>query len=674
MAGRGSRGQAVFLFTSFLSAFLLFVVQPMLGKAILPWFGGGSEVWSSCLVFFQAALLGGYLYAHVLSFAAPRIAMGVHATGLAAVCWWLPLGMTPPEDALASPGWDALATLGAGVAAPYIVLAATAPLLQRWFAGRFAGEDPYRLYAVSNAGSFLALLSYPVLIEPLLGVAVQFWVWSGGFVVFAAACLAAGWGARTVSPTPEADEATGVPNRWLVWVALPATASALLVATTNQLTQDLAVLPFLWVLPLAVYLLSFVLTFGRASLYRRRWYSTAFAVVAPIGCILTIVGSSAPALLQIAGYCVCLFAATMLCHGELVLNRPPAARLTGFYLAIAAGGAVGGAAVALGAPMVFAGYWEYWIALAATSGVVLLVWQFDQSGEPRVGMPMQLRVGLAGAAALATLSARGGLDAVDAERNFYGVVMTMDVGEGSEQRRELFHGRVRHGMQFLADNQRRWPTTYYGLPSGASLVLRKHPKRTAGEPLRVALVGLGVGTLAAYGERGDEFVFYELNPAVTRIAREQFTFLADAEADIRVIDGDARVNLARAEGRFDAILLDAFSSGAVPAHLLTTEFADVAHRLLAPNGVLAFHVSNPAIALEPVVRGIAEHLGLGAKLVVNPDDGLLGVSASEWVVVGAADSLAAIDGLDAVATDWPANVAPVVWTDDYASLWPLMRF
>ncbi len=712
----------------FLGAFLLFQVQLILAKRLLPWFGGAPAVWTTCMLFFQVALLLGYAYAHALVRAAPRRQRDAHLALLGAVLVLLavraaawPSPLTPGEDwkpgAAASPIPLILALLAASAGLPYLVLAATGPLVQSWLARTRPDASPYRLFALSNLGSLLGLLSYPFLVEPWLSVVGQGWLWTLGFILYALAV----WACYSSTPHPDppmrrnaselalareallhsdASPHVGGGERWsaggsapsstlqppslvdhILWFGLAAVASTLLLAVTSALCLDVAVVPFLWVLPLALYLLSFVLCFEYERLYRRAVWLAAVAVAGPACAYALFRGTDLPIRAQVAVYAGALFVYCMACHGELARGKPSPTHLTSFYLTVAAGGAAGGVFTGLLAPVLFLGYWELNLALVGGPVLLVAVLLLDPDSWLNRGTAARVwafRIGAyAGLAALAgTLVAqvvsnlRG---AGDVRRGFFGVIAVALENRGDpDEWRKLRHGRITHGLQFTSAARRREPTTYYGPKSGAGLALRRHPRRLAGQPLRVGLVGLGVGTLAAFAQAGDVFRAYEINPDVLRLSTgpdPAFTFLRDAPAEVTTILGDARLALERDPPLgLDVLALDAFSSDAIPVHLLTREaFALYLRHLRGPDGVVAVHVSNKYLDLKPVVRGLAGAFGLRAVLVDSPASG--SVWSSDWVIVVRDDALLRDPEVDAAALPLAVNEPGLpLWTDDYSNL------
>jgi SAM-dependent methyltransferase len=657
-----------------LSSFLLFLVQPIIGKRILPWFGGSAGVWTTCLVFFQLALLAGYAYGDLLTRrVSVRRQVAIHLALVLASLAVLPI--VPPEwlkpDGESSPTPRILLLLAVTIGLPYFVLSTTGPLVQAWTARAFPTARVYRLYALSNAASIVALATYPFVVEPNATVRLQAVAWSAGYVVFAVALAGAAWTTLrgAAAPAPVAAPALAAPppaaRDLATWFGLAMLGSTLLLAVTAHLTLDVAAVPFLWVMPLSVYLFTFVLCFDGNGWYLRRTF-TVLAAVAAVAMLAASLrwgsGFASPLWASVPLYGVGLFAACMYCHGELAHRKPPAAHLTRFYLMLSLGGAAGGLFVGVVAPLAFPAHLEVPLALCALALVMYL------------GTPGRLR--FVGAAALVAtvgfavadeLAIRG--ETVARSRSFYGALRIKRVADAVPARVGMVHGGTLHGEQLLDPARRNEPTTYYGFTSGVGRTFA-----TLGPgSRRVGIVGVGVGTLATYGRPGDVFRYYELDPNVVRLAREHFSFLEDSPATIELALGDGRLSLEREPPqRFDLLVLDAFSSDAVPAHLLTLEAGASYARHLAPAGVLAFHVSNRYLQLAPVVKRLAEALALEAVQVVDRPQKGGHLKASEWVVVSA--NRAALDALregGATPVVVPAAFRP--WTDDFNDLFSVLR-
>ncbi len=666
-----------FALTIFLSAFLLFQIQPMVAKIILPWFGGASAVWSVCLLFFQALLLLGYLYAHALhEWLSPRRQATVHLLLLLASLFTLPVGADPAwRELAAQPALAVLLVLAAAVGLPYLLLSTTGPLMQAWYARAFVGAMPYRLYALSNLASMLALLSYPVLVEPFFELKTQTWIWSAGYAAFVAACAvtaAWAWRAAPAQRLHSRADSDAAPRpgvlECLIWVGLAMSASTLLLALTRHLTQDVAPVPFLWVLPLAIYLLSFILCFEAPRSYWRPGFLAALPL-AFFG-LDWIMSRGLPVPWMVALIGATLFVICMVCHGELVRRRPHPRHLTLFYLMLSLGGALGGVFVGLLAPAVFDAYFELPIGLFLCALLVAVVlWR-----QLRWPWTFLLLLMLAGYGLRLGYQAREMVQFYQLTvRSFYGQLRVSEREQGSPTaKRVLAHGRINHGWQFLAPERRRTPTSYYCQESGIGRALSSRPD---GAHQKLGMVGLGTGTLAAYGRAGDEILVYEINSQVLEVARGEFSYLADSAARIVPHLGDARLVLeGQATQGFDVLALDAFSGDSIPTHLLTLEAFAVYLRHLKPEGILAVHTSNAYLDLPPVVARAAEHYGKAAVLYAYRQGEQEEVCfTSDWVLVMSPERAANLpEGMlpaDLITTK--AGFRP--WTDTFTNLLRVMK-
>lgn len=677
---------------TFLGALLSFLLQPLIARSILPWFGGASAVWITAMMFFQCTLLAGYGYTHLL---ATRLALRgqvlLHLVLLGLSLLLLPV--MPAESwqpaGAEDPRWRILLLLTVTVGLPFLLLTSTAPLMQSWLARLDSQREPYAIYALSNTGSMLGLLGYPLLVEPLFGVRQQAQLRSLGFAVFV---LTSAWaGRRILRDTPAArdevqaggrNESTdAVPReRVLAWTLLSANAVIVLLASTNQLCRDVAVVPLLWVLPLALYLLTFIVCFGRPAWYRRLPAAGfMFAALVAVTWLLHQDFDDDVALpVQVLVYSVVVLACCFVMHGELYRLRPASRGLTGFYLAIAAGGALGGLLVNLVAPLLFDGYWEFHLGLLGS--VILLGWLVHRgyrnlhAKRARAWRAVWTLACAGFACALGLHVHAYGTEAIGAERSFYGVLRVYQrEGGGRGAFRELYHGRILHGAQYLDPRYRRQPSSYYGPSSGVWVAVGVQrllaSQRTGSPALRIGVIGEGAAAFAAHGRKGDSLRFYELDPAVDRIARRHFTYLEDTPAAISVVYGDVRVSLAHElrEGSqaFDLLVVDAFSGDGIPVHLLTTEAMTLYRRHLAVGGVIAFHISNRYFDLLPVVRGLAEDAGLGLARIAS-EGAAPGESASDWVLLSAERNF--LTQIRAGRAAPNASGASVLWTDDYANV------
>ena len=664
----------IYAATIFLSSFLLFLVQPLIAKLILPWFGGSAAVWTTCMLFFQVLLLAGYAYAHGV--ARRRYQAVMHTVLLIAAVATLPI--MPAESwkpaGGAEPITRILLLLGATVGLPYFLLASTSPLVQAWFSRARPGANPYRLFALSNLASLLALLGYPLVVEPYLAAREQVSVWSWLFAAFALVCAAVAWRTPTAPAAVAAEEAAAPLARrdFAWWLALSATGSVLLLAVTNHLTQNVASVPLLWLVPLTLYLATFIIAFEGGGWYQPRflWPVLLIALIA-MAWLLVDTEYHYRLALQLGVFLAGLFIGCLFCHGELYRTRPAPRHLTAFYLTVSAGGALGGLFVAVVAPLIFTGYFELGAGLAALA--VLAALRFVKVG--RIAYAASLLV-LLGVGACATYDGfRHQRDVVLAKRSFYGVLRVKEYGAPGEEShlRRLVHGTIMHGEQYLSDAMRRKPTSYYTETSGIAAAIRSKQDH----PVRVGVIGLGTGTIAAYGRRGDVYRFYDIDANVIKIARSEFTFLGDSGATVQTALGDARLTLEREPPEnFDVLAVDAFSSDAIPVHLITREALQTYLRHMKPDGIVAFHVSNRFLDLIPVVARLAKELNLHAALIADDpedeDDNFK--SRSDWVLVSPeAKALQAPAIVEAGAT--PAEDQPEwrTWTDDYSNLVQILK-
>ena len=674
--------------TIFTSAFLLFQVQPMIAKIILPQMGGAASVWLICLLFFQAVLMLGYAYAHLLARTVPKnlqrwIHAGLLAGSLISFRFLLPISRSFGSPA--SPEARVLLLLVSTVGFPYFLLSSTSPLLQAWYAAAIDASAPYRFYALSNAGSLLALLSYPLAIEPHLSSSHQAMGWSATYATFAILC---GVTAFSYSPPLSKIRLNSVAgpgwNRRAMWVCLAGCASALLLAITSHISQNVAPVPLLWIIPLTIYLLSFILCFEGRTWYRRLFFLRLLAVgLGAMTYALSPDFSNLPVRVLVPLFCGGLFVCCMVCHGELARLKPDPDHLTTFYLMCSLGGVLGASFVAIVAPHVFAGFYELPIALGFCAVLVLLILFHDPESpfyRARCSLGWLGVVALGGAIIVGLfVDIRGQATGTRTMvRNFYGLLrvrdqqMQVDNDDGGMSHhivsyRRLINGTITHGLQFLSPELRDEPTTYYSRSSGVGVAFEAAGKSG---PLNVGAIGLGAGTIAVYGRRGDRFTFYEINPLVVEIANQEFTFLHDSAARLTTVLGDARVALQNQPGRnYDLLIVDAFSGDAIPIHLLTREAFGLYFRHLKTGGLLLVHVSNKHLDLSPVVWGCAQSLGNGALLINNGPDREHGISSSTWIVVGQGPLF---DQLRTQGKTLESNRREF-WTDDYSSLLPILK-
>jgi SAM-dependent methyltransferase len=687
----------LYALTIFTSAFLLFLVQPIMAKQILPWFGGSAAVWTTCLVFFQFLLLFGYAYADwTTRKLEPRRQIALHIVLLAASLLSLPIIPDASWKPAGSedPIWRILGLLGVTIGLPYFLLSTTGPLVQAWFARTFPAGTVYRLFALSNFASLLALIAYPFAVEPWITTAHQSWIWSAGYALFATLCVgsaiysaraqpAAGRVANderqvTILSTEQGTPGAGsqehapvmppAPRDYMMWLLLSAMGSFMLLAITNHITHDVASVPFLWILPLTLYLLSFIFCFEGRGWYKRHLF---------LGPLLVVVGAMAWSLYAERGiadikeavllFCAGLFVMCMFFHGELAAMKPNPRYLTRFYLMVSLGGALGGVLVGLFAPKLFRTYYEFGGGL-----IVTLVIAVYLTRHMRTFVPM-LVLGVVGFTGFYVYSyiAQLSKDTLLMTRNFYGTLRVKDTGQPNEQGavRRLMHGVIMHGEQYLAPERRNEPTTYYGSTSGIARLIRTVQR----QPMRVGVVGLGTGTLAAYSRPGDVYRFYEINPQVIDVARREFTYLGDSKAKIETVLGDARLAMEREPPQqYDVLVIDAFSSDSIPVHLITREAVAVYLRHMKPDGVIAFHVTNRFLRLAPVVKRIADDQRLKIVLLVDEAEES-DLSKTDWVLVARNEAVLGrpeiAEGRDEII-DIPRMR---VWTDDFNNLFQILK-
>jgi spermidine synthase len=684
----------------FLGSFLLFLIEPIAGKRLLPLLGGSAAVWTTCLVFFQTALLVGYACAHWMATRISPRAQAIVYSALLLVAAGQAMLVVHPRLTASSvhPILSVFVVLTTLIGLPFIVLSATNPLLQAWYSRAFARvatsgtssetvvevlAPPYRLFALSNFASLLALVVYPWLVEPRLSLGTQSSAWLVGFLLFCAACIAIVWRAARLRTAPGA---RSMPLRrsgaettecrrgsWdrMLWLLLATCGSALLCSFTNHLSQNVAAIPLLWIVPLIAYLLSFIWAFNGERYYPRKLVLPVVAIflAAVAGKLYLADRITSPIWFTILFYCFALFLLCLACHAELYRLRPAPNDATAFYLLIAAGGALGSIFVGIFAPLFFRANYELVCSLIMIA-VLLLAVTWSAGRLPRVfwtaasaGMVLlfifQLRQNAAGA--------------MDQLRNFYGTLRVTEEleSETTAYTRTLYHGTIQHGMQVFSDELRMTPTTYYGHNSGIGLTLdlccSEHPKR-------VGVIGLGTGTLAAYGRKGDFFRFYDINPLVEKIANYRFTYLRETPAQVDIVLGDARLSLEGEPAQaYDVIAVDAFSGDAIPVHLLTREAIQLYLHHLQPNGILAVHVSNQYLNLAPVVQQEARHAGLKSLLVASEGDDDIGVYSADWVLLTSNEEFLQRSEVKDAATQITPIPGLRLWTDDYNSLLPLLK-
>ncbi|MBI4192266.1 MAG: fused MFS/spermidine synthase [Betaproteobacteria bacterium] len=660
----------------FLGAFLLFLVQPIIAKQILPWFGGSAAVWATCMVFFQMTLLIGYAYADLTTRKlAPRRQIILHVTLLVLSLLVLPIvsdtAWKPVGDE--NPSWRILGLLALTIGLPYFLLSTTSPLLQAWFARRFHHAIPYRLFALSNLASLLALLAYPVMIEPWISTVTQSVAWSIFYGLFVLLCgyaaIASARSDATVA-VPEQIAATSEPppsfGRQLTWLVLAGMATFLLLAVTNHVTQNVASLPFLWILPLSLYLATFIFCFDHPRWYRRNVFLLLAAIVLPL---MAWYSDSLDLKLVIPMYLAGLFVCCMFCHGELSQLKPAPKYLTTYYLMISLGGAIGGLLVGLVAPYVLTGYFELAIGLVACA-LLLLYRTFRMAWWTMLA-----------SAAVVGATAWGAGKAIDYQvsdsrvmmRNFYSVIRTREYSEPVPYR-SMVNGGIMHGGQLLDPELRLRPSSYFGPNSGFGRLFASLPDA----PRKVGVIGLGAGAIAAYARKGDTFRFYEINPQVVDLAKREFTFLTESPARNEVVLGDGRLSLERETSQqFDVLAMDAFSGDSIPMHLLTRQAMAIYVRHLKPGGVLAFQATNRFVNIAPVAASLAAEHGMTAVLISDSPENEEGpgywISSTDQILVTANRALLDSEKIRGAATVIAAPPGFRVWTDDFNNLLRVLK-
>jgi hypothetical protein len=756
------RWEAVYGAAIFLGAFLLFQVELILGKRVLPLFGGTPAVWTACLLVFQLLLLAGYSYARFFALTlrakyqglAHLVALGSSLVLLVFLAFLWPTPITPSSSwrplGTDNPTWFIVRFLLAGIGLPFLILATTGPLLQHWFAQKQPGRSPYRLYSLSNLGSLLGLLTYPFLLEPFLRLHMQAWIWTVLYTVFLGLCGSCALKVyrfeeetRASIGAPLTTEKTASPNisSYLLWAGLAACASVLLLATTNMICQQVAVIPFLWVLPLSLYLISFILCFDGERWYRPNLFQGLFIVMACISCTFPIRTSIAGYIEVLVLYSGLLFAGCMVCHGELARLKPEANHLTAFYLSLSFGGALGGIFVGVVAPRIFSDYWELQVGLVgccvllvvtavkdreswwnrgarwmvfASLTILLLILPLSFKGFnlPWISFPDVNRYAAAGVAAAATivvfLTGRSrkiesgeivwvraaalaalvsialgwvvplthGNQNIAQRRNFFGVLRVQEIQPNNLLR--LVHGQTVHGYQSLDPEFRNRPLSYYGLNSGVGILMRNLPDG----PHRTGVIGLGTGSMAAYGRAGDYYRFYEINaaeiPWSVAGGHVYFTYIRDSAAKVEVLLGDGRLSMeteaARGEFQhFDVLVLDAFSGDAIPTHLLTREAFEIyLQHLNGPRSVIAVHITNKVLNLAPVLGGLARSLGLHGIHIYRPWRPEASAS-SDWVLLSRDPTVFSIPEIAQAFAPLSEDDSLPLWTDDYSNLLRVVR-
>ncbi len=706
--GGGGIVWVVFGCSIFLSAFLLFMVEPLLGKYLTPWFGGGAGIWLTCLAFFQVVLFLGYAYAHVLQKFCFRRQILIHLSGLglmvacfALLAWhWggplLPSAMNRMQPE-ADPTWQILGWLGLAVGLPFLLLSATSSLYQAWCSAVMPGTSPYGFYALSNVGSLLALVAYPIWVEPFLRLRVQAWVWSGGLIVFSVMGLWVAWRilSRGAPSTGSPISTTGLQGRgdatrggsFSLWVALSTCSCLSLMATTSRLTQDVAPVPFLWMIPMAIYLGTYILCFAGLLHKLSLDLLTALLVLGAglaVGLLDRLNGGPVPIMVQIAGYGITQCYLCLFCHSALYKSRPAPSLLTRYYMAISLGGVIGGLGSTLLLPRLFATPWEYPLSFMGSLVLAIFLVGQGRSVLTRWRWVLWTVILMLMCEFVMVMGIGASKDCVEHVRNFYGImrVIREHRPQSPSVSYALRNGAILHGEQFSGAEWGKEPTTYYGRFSGVGLLLANHPNRVVHRPLKVGVVGLGVGTLAAYGQTGDTLRFYEINPEIIRLASRSpwFSYLSRCPARVEIVAGDARLSL-ETELRlgqamsFDVLVIDAFSGDSIPVHLLTQEAFEMYLRHCTPEGVVAVHISNRYLDLVPVLAGMRDHFGLQWTIVDNVSKAPYCTSA-RWVLLSSSSvALEAVkpNGRDNSCRKTTALRLSRQWTDDYSDLFSILK-
>jgi len=671
--------RSLYGFAIFLSAFLLFLVEPMAAKQLLPALGGSSAVWLTCLVFFQLTLLLGYLYAHWLT-RRPfnrRQQLLYLALLIIAIVLLAAQKLIRPDLSQGSvhPVTTIFVDLALTIGLPFLLLGSTSPLLQIWLFRSKGGSVPYRLFALSNAGSLLALLVYPTLVEPYLTLRLQRLLWAAGFMVYAVLCAILSRQVPATAPATSHEIAetdspsTSSTTRWL-WFLLPMAAAMQLSAVTSHITSNIAAIPLLWILPLAVYLITFILAFEFPRLYRRSIVVRLLVVMlASLGYAISKMDTSLPIGLAILFFLFECFIACLFCHAEAHALRPRRpSETTLFYLLVAAGGVTGTFFIGIASPLIFAANYDLAITFFITALLAVAITWSDGWGQRLLWSTASVLLLVLNFALHAAYAQQSLL----ITRNFYGSLRVKQaISPGGQPMRMLLNGTIQHGNQIFSPALNQTPTTYYAKDSGVGLALANC---CANRSRNIGVVGLGAGTLAAYGNPDDQIRFYEINPHVQPIARNLFTYIRDSPARITIVEGDARASLAQETPQhFDVLVVDAFSGDAIPLHLLTTEATRLYQKHLVPGGILAFHVSNQYLDLAPEVAQLAASAHMQARLFDTPSVDSRGEFRSLWVLVTSSPAFFTVPEVAATATPITPVPGLRVWTDDYSSLLPIFQ-
>jgi spermidine synthase len=688
----------LYLAIIFLSAFLLFQVQPLIAKLILPFFGGGAAIWTACLLFFQAFLLLGYFYAHCLTqLKSVKTQLNIHLGLIVLSLFTLPIGFNvfTVISPTTAPLLSILFLLATSIGLPYFVLSSTGPLIQRWLTYVEVGKLPYQLYSLSNLGSLLALLSFPFVFEPHLSTSQQSIYWTVGYGIYAGLIVTLLWKMSRLSLTNVLDnkamKSNDNKNRTrlldkVLWISLAMVGVVILVATTNAMTQNIPPVPFLWILPLCLYLLSFIVSFHSPKWYVREYWFALFILAACLALLMYFIGSQFDIISQIVIYACILFIACMICHGELARLKPAVEKLTLYYLFISLGGFLGSAFVAFIAQNVFEQFIEF--PLSIISVFVLLALsvcvQLDKLHKKQIWLaPLSIIFAVSFTVGLVYFNSLFIKTNVYSERNFYGILSVKDVEINGKMQRRLIDGTTSHGTQSLENGEANTPLSYYRKNTGVAITIEQLTKQLTlkEQSLNAGFVGLGAGTLAAYGSAGDDYIFYELNPGVISAAQNYFSYLNGSAANIEIEQGDGRVSLqeqfdSSGSQQFDLLVIDAFSGDSIPQHLLTQEALSLYFQHLKQNGILAIHISNTHLNLIPLVRGLANVLEKEIVYVKTKAKGE-GEHDAQWVMLTNNEQFLDDALLKLYRSAWPRESREedrfIIWSDEHSDLLSVLK-
>lgn len=665
----------LYFLTIFLSAFLLFLIQPMIAKVILPDFGGGAAVWTVCMLFFQSLLLAGYCYAYLLNrWLQPRLQLFMHGVLVLLAAFTLPIAVDT-KMIETSPQFAILASLFSAIGVPYLILSANAPLIQRWFAYDKPTISPYKLYALSNVGSLLGLLVYPFVIEPYMSLKLQLDVWTGIYWLFALCSLS-----LIVMLFNRLDNSVGDKEKVIdgtklvdisLWVVLSACGVVALLAVTNAMSQNISSIPFLWLLPLSLYLISFILCFSHEQVSQRRVWFIATAIALPFSLLLFFFASLFSISVQVILFSLILLSICMLAHGELARLKPAVSGLTVYYLAMSVGGVIGGLFINFGAPFIFDQFVEFplinWCVLVLI--FILMCKQYMEVSKPVLWIALVYLL-VNGGAFVSINNLYQRFDVV-ADRNFYGQLAVKDLQVNGFNERRLVDGSTSHGTQSLNALDKSVPLSYYRRNTGVAAAI---DSLQAKGKINALVIGLGAGTLAAYGKQEDTFEFLEINPLVKEYATSYFTYLSTSKADVSVTIGDGRQLLQLYPDDYAHVLVvDAFSSDAIPVHLLTLEALELYRDKIVDNGIVALHISNSHLDLVPLVYGLAQKTKLAAAFVLTQGD-QRDENTAQWILLSKHPSVLDTIAINRVKSSWPRSIEhPVIWTDDYSNLLSVLK-